>query len=80
MSYPARRARAVPWRRSNPETRARAEGAVGQLERAVADLRSRLERAEASGDERAAADARAALEARQGWLDAARRTAEEFSG
>jgi hypothetical protein len=68
------------WRRSNPETRARATGAVAQLERAVADLRARLEQAEASGDARAAADARAALEARQGWLDAARRTAEEFSG
>ncbi len=63
------------WRRSNPETRARAEGAIEQLERAVADLRAQLERAEASGDQRAAGDARSSLEARQVWLDLARRAA-----
>ena len=68
------------WRRSNPETRARASDAVEQLERAVAGLQADLDAARAKGDARAERDAQAALEARQLWLDAARRTAEEFSG
>jgi predicted nucleic acid-binding Zn-ribbon protein len=68
------------WRRSNPETRARAEGAVEQLERAVAGLEADLAAARQRGDSRAEQQAQAALEARQQWLDAARRTAQEFSG
>lgn len=68
------------WRRSNPETRARAEGAVEQLERAVAGLERDLERARERGDARAEAEARASLEARRQWLATAQRTAQEFSG
>ncbi len=68
------------WRRSDPEKSSRASGAVAQLEKAVGDLRAQQEAAQASGDEKAAEAARAALEARQMWLDAARATAQEFSG
>jgi hypothetical protein len=68
------------WRRSNPETRARAEGAVEQLERAVAGLEKDLSAARERGDARAEAAAQASLDARREWLAAAQRTAREFSG
>ena len=67
------------WKRSNPETRARAEGALGQLEDSIAGLERDLEEARASGDARAEKDAAAALEARRSWLEAVRRTADEHS-
>lgn len=68
------------WTRADPEKSERASGAVAQLERAVAQLSEQLAAAEAKGDDKAAEAARASLEARQGWLDAARATAQEFSG
>jgi hypothetical protein len=67
------------WRRSNPEAHARAADTVAQLEQSLASLRGDLERAESSGDERLAADARAAIEARQSWLDEARKALNEFT-
>lgn len=67
------------WKRSNPETRARAEGAVGQLEDSIAELERELEQARASGDARAEKDAATALEARRAWLEAVRRTADEHA-
>ncbi|SDQ47543.1 DUF349 domain-containing protein [Quadrisphaera sp. DSM 44207] len=68
------------WQRSNPETRARAQGAVEQLERVVADLERDVADARTRGDARAEQQATASLEARRQWLEAARRTAQEFSG
>ncbi len=68
------------WKRTNPEVKARADSAVEQLERAVAALQADVEAARAKGDARAEAQAVASIEARQLWLDAARRTAEEASG
>ncbi len=67
------------WSRSNPETRARAEGALGQLEDSIAGLERDLEAARASGDSRAEKEAGAALAARRAWLDAVRRTADEHA-
>ena len=63
------------WKRTNPETRARAEGAAAQLEQAIAGLEADLDRAKAAGDARKIADAQAALDARRAWLEqvAARR-------
>jgi hypothetical protein len=65
------------WSRRNPETRARAEGAVAQLEASIATLESDLAAAEAQGDARLVKAARDALAARRAWLDQVRRTADE---
>lgn len=64
------------WRRSDPETQARAHSMLSQLEDALAELREQLAQAEASGDERAAASAREALEAREAWYEQLRASSE----
>ncbi|MGW4930706.1 DUF349 domain-containing protein [Agromyces sp. NPDC004153] len=58
------------WQREDPEKKARSEGMVGQLQDAIAKLEAELAAAEASGDQRAAAEAREALDARRSWLKA----------
>lgn len=68
------------WRRSNPETRARAEGAAAQLEQAIAGLEADLDRAKAAGDTRRIADAQAALDARRAWLEQVQRAAQDARG
>jgi hypothetical protein len=68
------------WRSTNPEVAARARGMVDQLERAVAELRADLEKAEASGNAAQVRKAREALDARQAWLDQARAGVAEFGG
>jgi hypothetical protein len=68
------------WKSSNPEVAARARAMVDQLERAVADLRDDLAKAEASGNASRVTKAREALEARQVWLDQARAGVQEFGG
>jgi hypothetical protein len=67
------------WRRSNPEARARAEGAVDQLQAVIAKLESDMAAARASGDDRRTAEAEAALVARRSWLVEAEKTRTEFS-
>ena len=68
------------WRRSNPEARARAANTVAQLESGLADLERQRVAAEASGNTRKAEEHASAIQARQAWLDQARRALEEFSG
>lgn len=68
------------WRRTNPETRARAEGAAAQLEQAIAGLEADLAAAEAKGDARRIAEARAALDARRAWLEQVQRAAQDARG
>nr|WP_232014356.1 DUF349 domain-containing protein [Cellulomonas fimi] len=68
------------WRRTNPETRARAEGAAAQLEQAIAGLEADLERAKSAGDARRIADAQAALDARRAWLEQVQRAAQDARG
>ncbi len=68
------------WRRTNPETRARAEGAAAQLENAIAQLEAELAKAQAGGDARKVADAQAALDARRAWLEQVQRAAQESRG
>ncbi|WP_234423987.1 DUF349 domain-containing protein [Intrasporangium calvum] len=68
------------WRSTNPEAAARAQGMVEQLERAVADLRDDLAKAEATGNAAKVRKAKDALEARQAWLDQARAGVREFGG
>lgn len=67
------------WASSNPEARARAQSLVDQLEKAVAGLEQDLAAAQAKGNDKALADAQAALDARQAWLDQARAGLAEFS-
>ncbi len=67
------------WRRSNPEAYARASDTVAQLETSIASLQTKLEKAEAAGKSTAAAQAKADIEARQSWLDEARKALAEFS-
>jgi hypothetical protein len=68
------------WRRTNPETRARAEGAAAQLHAAIAALEADLDAAKATGDARKVAEAQAALDARRAWLEQVERAAQEARG
>lgn len=67
----------LAWKRSNPETRARAEGAAAQLEAAIANLEEDLKAAEQAGDAQAVEKARAALDARKLWLEQVNKAAAE---
>ncbi|WP_354350341.1 DUF349 domain-containing protein [Pseudarthrobacter sp. PvP090] len=67
------------WKRSNPETKARTNSALSQLESAIAGLRDDLAKAERAGDERKIKAAREALEAREAWLEQLEKSASELS-
>lgn len=56
------------WTRSNPETQARATDSAAKLEASLAELRAQREAAKATGDDRAVAEADAAIAARESWL------------
>ncbi|MHB9439323.1 DUF349 domain-containing protein [Schaalia turicensis] len=56
------------WRRTNPETRARAQGMLGQLEAQVESLESDLSVAKAKGDEKKVKSLTEALETKRTWL------------
>lgn len=75
-----READSAQWRRSNPETRARAEGAAAQLEQAIAALEADLEAARSAGDQRRVKEAQAALDARRAWLEQVQRAAQDARG
>ncbi|WP_022867879.1 DUF349 domain-containing protein [Schaalia vaccimaxillae] len=64
-----RQAEEKEWQRTNPETRARAEGMLGQLEDQVAQLESDLEAAQNAGDTRKADSVRETLATKKAWLD-----------
>ncbi len=66
------------WQRSNPEVHARATETVRKLEAALDALRSALAQAEASGKASKMTEIQASIEARQLWLDQARRSQSEF--
>ncbi|MEJ1181171.1 MULTISPECIES: DUF349 domain-containing protein [unclassified Pseudarthrobacter] len=67
------------WQRSNPETKARTNSALSQLEAAIAGLQDDLAKAEKAGDQRKIKAAKEALDARQAWLDQIQRSASELS-
>ncbi|KQR68490.1 ATPase [Arthrobacter sp. Leaf337] len=67
------------WKRSNPETKARTNSALSQLEAAIAGLKEDLAKAEKAGDQRKIKAAQEALEAREAWLDQISRSASELS-
>ncbi|MDO5633615.1 MAG: DUF349 domain-containing protein [Micrococcus sp.] len=58
------------WRRTNPETKARTNSALAQLEETIAGLEADLEKAKAKGDARTIAAAQEALDARLQWKTA----------
>lgn len=68
------------WKRSNPETRARAEGAAAQLEAAIAGLEEDLAKAQAKGDKRKVSELEAAVAARRSWLEQVVKAAEDSRG
>ncbi|MCF4121857.1 DUF349 domain-containing protein [Antribacter sp. KLBMP9083] len=68
------------WNRSNPETRARAEGAAAQLQAAIEGLEADLAAAQAAGDKRLAGDLETALAARRSWLEQVVKAAEDSRG
>ncbi|MDO5719802.1 MAG: DUF349 domain-containing protein [Actinomycetaceae bacterium] len=57
------------WRKSDPETKARAEGMLGQLEESIAQLKQEIAQAEANGDESQLASLKDALATKQSWYD-----------
>ena len=63
------------WRRSNPETKARTNSALTQLEAAIASLEDDLEAGAPRATKRKIQAAEEALEARQAWLEKLRKSA-----
>ena len=70
-----REAENAEWRRTDPETKARAEGLAGQLQDAIAGLEKDLAAAQAAGDAKKIAETEAALTARRAWLEQVLRSA-----
>lgn len=68
------------WARTNPETRARAEGAAAQLEDAIAAAEAKLKKARARGDARAITELEETIAAKRSWLEQVTRAAEEARG
>ncbi|QAY71121.1 DUF349 domain-containing protein [Xylanimonas protaetiae] len=75
-----RDAEQAKWDRTNPETRARAEGALAQLEAAIEGLEADLETAKAKGDKRTVGELETAIAARRSWLEQVVRAAEDSRG
>lgn len=67
------------WRRSNPETKARSNSMLAQLEDAIAELEADLAKAQAKGDARQISKAQDALDARRLWLETVRRSASDLN-
>lgn len=67
------------WRRTDPAARVRAEDAVRQLSEAIDGYLRQSEKAQKAGNEKKAAEALAAAQARREWLAEAERTLAEFA-
>ncbi|MEQ7008680.1 DUF349 domain-containing protein [Actinopolymorpha sp. B17G11] len=67
------------WRRTNPETRARANDTLSQLRSSIADLERTVEEHRAKGDSQGQHQAEEALDARRAWLAEVEKTLDEFS-
>ncbi len=68
------------WTRTNPETRARAEGAAAQLEAAIEGLEAELAQAQRAGNRRKVEEIEGAIAARRAWLEQVVKAAEESRG
>lgn len=69
-----REAEEAEWRRSDPETQARANGMIGQLEAQLESLKADLAAAEAAGNGAKAKDLAETVATKQAWLDQIRST------
>ncbi|WDF34689.1 DUF349 domain-containing protein [Arthrobacter agilis] len=67
------------WTKTNPETKARTNSALSQLEATIAQLKEDLADAERAGNAKKIATAREALAAREQWLEMLQRSAQDFS-
>lgn len=67
------------WRRTDPETKARTNSALTQLEETIAGLQADLAEAQAVGDQKRIATAQEALDARLQWKQALEASASELS-
>ncbi|WP_258058928.1 DUF349 domain-containing protein [Arthrobacter sp. B1805] len=67
------------WTKTNPETKARTNSALSQLEATIAQLKDDLADAERAGNASKIASAREALAARQQWLEMLQKSAQDFS-
>nr|MDA8436434.1 DUF349 domain-containing protein [Actinomycetales bacterium] len=75
-----RRGEQDQWRRSNPESRARASATVEQFRGSLEKLERQHAAAVAAGDTRTAADTESRIVTTRALLDAAEKAAAEFSG
>ena len=66
------------WRRSNPETKARSNSMLTQLEEAIAGLEEDLAKAQAKGVESKVKAAQEALDARRLWLETLQKSSADF--
>ena len=57
------------WRKTDPETKARTDSALTQLEDTIAQLEADLAAAEQAGDQKKVAAVQEALKARRQWLE-----------
>lgn len=64
------------WRKTDPETKARTDSALVQLEESIAQLEADLAAAQEAGDEQKITAAQEALDARRQWLDVVRAAGE----
>ncbi len=67
------------WQRSDPEKSARADDMLSQLERAIADIQTNLDKARGAGDEKKIQELEENLASRQQFLEMARKAASDFS-
>lgn len=75
VEHAVREADEEQWQRSNPETKARVEGATTQLEATIAALEADLAKAQESGNSKEIAEVEQSLKARREWLEQIQRSA-----
>ncbi|MDK6230793.1 hypothetical protein, partial [Streptococcus agalactiae] len=64
-----RKAEEDEWRRTDPETKARAQGMLGQLEVKLEDLSKKIEKANEAGDTAKAAKLQDSYDTAKQWFD-----------
>ncbi|MDR2703500.1 MAG: DUF349 domain-containing protein [Cellulomonadaceae bacterium] len=74
-----RDAEQAQWKRTNPETKARAEGAAAQLQKAISGLEADLAKAKAAGNTRKVTEIEGAIAARKSWLEQVEKAASDHS-
>lgn len=67
------------WKSSNPEGKARAEGALSQLHDAIAKIERDLEKAREAGKDKKVKELEDSLKARKAWLEQIEKAAADFS-